>query len=424
LSEKVKNHNSDIISAEDNDPGDETARNYRYQWAYGSILLIAALRGSGKAPYKAIWCEKHEDFLCERTDDKYDAIQVKTKQRETGYWELTNVQILKALKRFCGLEDKYGSEIVNFIFASNAEYSNASAVIKDKEKVAKSPIRMIEAIDGISTSDDLQSYYVDRLKQISNAYKENIATLIKVFQKLKLVLGPQRESFESEIVIDHLPSLQDCKNMERKQLMGLRDELIYIVEKSSSLVCDDPDRHIESIIRKKSIDSFFKAKRISIDHIRQIVGDKSRPPFRFSPIDDDLVTISAKEDSSILKQKLDRGNLYSHYESLRRRSISAEDRLIQLVYKRGDRGKESYNQVINKILSICSDEKAHAMTESSHDWGINMYSRVLKSLKDIAENSPNEVEGEPYDSLVGIIGLLTNECKVWWSEEFELEPEP
>ena len=43
------------------DPGDATARNYRYQYAYGVMLLIAAKRGA--VPDLALWCEHHEDFL-------------------------------------------------------------------------------------------------------------------------------------------------------------------------------------------------------------------------------------------------------------------------------------------------------------------------------------------------------------------------
>ena len=56
----------DFQLVQSNDPGDETQRNFRYQHAYGVILLISAGRGS--LPYSNIWCEFYEDFLCERND--------------------------------------------------------------------------------------------------------------------------------------------------------------------------------------------------------------------------------------------------------------------------------------------------------------------------------------------------------------------
>lgn len=65
-----------------NDPGDETQRNFRYQAAYGVILLIGSL--SGNLPYVSVYAEHHEDFLCERVDGKYDAYQVKTRNPEDG----------------------------------------------------------------------------------------------------------------------------------------------------------------------------------------------------------------------------------------------------------------------------------------------------------------------------------------------------
>ncbi|WP_404979693.1 dsDNA nuclease domain-containing protein [Caulobacter segnis] len=52
------------------DPGDQTERNYRYQHQYGVVLLAAVCRGS--RDYISIYCEHHEDFLCERADGLFD----------------------------------------------------------------------------------------------------------------------------------------------------------------------------------------------------------------------------------------------------------------------------------------------------------------------------------------------------------------
>jgi Cap4 dsDNA endonuclease len=62
------------------DPGDATSRNFRYQHAYGVVLLVAAKRGL--RPYVAIWCEHHEDFLAQRDDGLFDGYQIKTARPE------------------------------------------------------------------------------------------------------------------------------------------------------------------------------------------------------------------------------------------------------------------------------------------------------------------------------------------------------
>lgn len=39
----------------------------------------------------------------------------------------------------------------------------------------------------------------------------------------------------------------------------------------------------------------------------------------------------------------------------------------------------------------------------------------------MATDNPSMVHGQPYECLVGMAGLLTEECTVWWSERFDLE---
>lgn len=79
--EVTKNDPAEIL--DETDPGDETQRNFRYQHAYGVILLIAG--AASVEPYSAVWCEHHEDVLAERVDGSYDAYQIKTRQPERGY---------------------------------------------------------------------------------------------------------------------------------------------------------------------------------------------------------------------------------------------------------------------------------------------------------------------------------------------------
>lgn len=100
------------------DPGDETARNYRYQYAYGVMLLIAAKRGA--APYVALWCEHHEDFLAERNDGRFDGYQIKTSKPELGAWKLTDVELIRSIGRFVDLVTLFQDRIGDLFFVSNS----------------------------------------------------------------------------------------------------------------------------------------------------------------------------------------------------------------------------------------------------------------------------------------------------------------
>lgn len=59
------------------DPGDETARRFSYQWAYTAILACGLLDTDGQV--LELYCEHHEDVLVKRRDGQFHAIQVKTR---------------------------------------------------------------------------------------------------------------------------------------------------------------------------------------------------------------------------------------------------------------------------------------------------------------------------------------------------------
>ena len=46
---------------------------------------------------------------------------------------------------------------------------------------------------------------------------------------------------------------------------------------------------------------------------------------------------------------------------------------------------------------------------------------VYDRLKAIASNDPSKVNQQPYEVLVGVAGLLTSACLVWWSDQFQME---
>ena len=91
------------------DPGDQVIRKFRYQHAYG--VIVAVMMITKGRPYRAIWCEQHEDLLAEREDEKFDAIQVKTKKSETGAWLISDEAFVKSLKRFLQLHRDFPGKI-------------------------------------------------------------------------------------------------------------------------------------------------------------------------------------------------------------------------------------------------------------------------------------------------------------------------
>lgn len=172
------------------DPGDETQRNFRYQTAYGVILLIGA--ATQKLPYKSIYAEHHEDFLCEREDDKFDGYQVKTRKPEEGAWDLADEPLKKSIKRFVELCQKFGEYVGNLKFVSNADYSKVGEENKNELKIRRSPILFLKHISECASVDSIQEPFKKHLMNLKNIVNVHQTFYSKCLRKL-VWLMVQRE---------------------------------------------------------------------------------------------------------------------------------------------------------------------------------------------------------------------------------------
>jgi hypothetical protein len=50
-----------------------------------------------------------------------------------------------------------------------------------------------------------------------------------------------------------------------------------------------------------------------------------------------------------------------------------------------------------------------------------MLRKVQQRLEKTADEEPDLVFSQSYDCLVGMAGLLTEACTVWWSPQFDLK---
>ncbi|GCE20928.1 dsDNA nuclease domain-containing protein [Dictyobacter kobayashii] len=266
--EDQDNEVKDIIVLSENsevsaiyDPGDDTQRRYRYQHAYGVILLLAA--ASGKKSYKSIWCEHYEDLLGERNDGLYDAYQIKTRHPSYGLWNLTDEALKHSIKRFVMLQILYPEKFHKFIFVSNMGYEDSNA----KRKAGRSVSRMLQQVQDKSFPDNLDIAAKKYFEALMSYCSCDASVMVVVFRKLKLLVGPDLDGFEAVIAQEHLPMIPECSDCSAKELAEIKEWLIGRVYQASSLVSDDPSRHWFDINDKSSIDPMIKAKELSINDI-------------------------------------------------------------------------------------------------------------------------------------------------------------
>ena len=397
------------------DPGDETQRNFRYQHAYGVILLVAGARG--REPYVALWCEHHEDLLCERSDGRFDGYQIKTRRPEIGDWTTNDEPFRRSIKRFVALLRRFPDDIDKLHFVSNAECSDSA----DGRHIAKSPQQLRRALEGCRSIDEVPAPFADTLTDLASFCDCTTSEVFNCLRRVHFVKGPSRDSFDTELAHDHLSTLPAFQFMIPAQLNRVRDSLVQLVYKASSLQVDSPDRHLCPVDATDRRNPRLMSKRLDVKLALETVD--SAAPFRYLPVESALPLGDAFSQAPRRSRKLSEGGLGAYTELMERRALSAEAHLIEFAHLQPELAKAAVNQIENIVLGECMEARLAASAEGS-PYGTRMLVDVNERLRHAARNEPSTVYCQPYEVLSGVAALLTGACKVWWSPEFDVEATP
>lgn len=402
------------IIRDSTDPGDDTQQRFRYQHAYGVILLVAATRG--ERPYKALWCEHHEDFLGEREDGLWDGFQIKTQRPENGDWHLQKDALRNSLKRFVILDQRFPGKINELHFVTNCEFMNSDA----EENIAKSPVKFFKAVRSVESVADLPQPFAESFEVLRKHCDCPADTLLLVLKKVKLIVGPALAGFDAELTQNHLSHLPECTNLPVPVLKALRDELVSLIYRASSLPNEDPARHWHCVLGTDTLDPVLQEKKVLTARLIEVVKQRHNVPFRYLPGSGYLDLGNATQNTMRLYKKMARGGIAGQFEVMRSRALSAEGHLLGLVHLAPERFDATLNQIVNVVIGECSEAQLQAEGQGE-PYGRTMLLEVYRRLREVAYQRPEMVERQPYECLVGVAGLLSGECKVWWSERFDLE---
>lgn len=394
------------------DPGDETSRRYRYQFGFGSILLVASLRN--EFDYKAVWCEQHEDFLGEISEHLFDAYQIKTRKPELGEWKLNAPELIKSIDRFVALQRKHPKSFRRFKFVSNAKFSNSNA----NTHKHLSPVKLLVSIEDAPTWEKLESTAKKGFKYLQNKVNATAEELFNLLKHVDLVCGPPLDGLEAVIAQIHIAKIPECSNYNATFLGRASEALIQKIHQASSLTTDNPSVHYVALNGGHHKDPLLRAKRVSLEDAILTVREV-RGTFSYLSTLASLQLGTATEKLDTLQQKMVRGGLALHYETMRRRTLSAEQALLDLA-TRPDDGSQICSQLENVVLGECNDAMLRE-SQNPEPFGDKMLIKVQDRLKRIVNDQPTRVHHQDVDILIGIAGLLTTDCKVWWSKRFELE---
>ena len=396
------------------DPGDDVQRRFRYQHAYGVVLLIGSF--IKKLDYTALWCEQHEDFLAEISDTLFDAYQIKSRKSELGAWKLNDPSFFESIARFVNLNKRFPNCIRRFKFVSNTEPFETTVAANQH----LCPLRVAQAVNGAINAKALDGSNKKGFALLANKADVSLDDLFPVLKRFDFVLGPTIRALEAELAQDHLGTLPQCSGMNPTTLAKIREALIAQIAIASSLSSGDPSRHYSAINRNYKSDSLLLAKRILAADAVLTINEATSSSFQYLPSLVSITLGNAAKQMATMEQKMNRGGLRYHYELMRRRALSAEQVLLEMA-TRADYGALALSQLENTVFAECDDSRLR-FSGHKEPYGVEMLIDVQDKLRRIAIDEPKKVYNQPVEVLIGIAGLLTSACRVWWSNPFQVEP--
>ena len=400
------------------DPGDETARNYRYQYAYGVMLMAAAKRG--ERSYAALWCEHHEDLLLQRLDGSMDPYQIKTSRPENGSWRMVDAELVKSIGRFSDHIDIFGARINKCYFVSNTDFDCPTEDCHDQIRIGRSPKRFLQHIRTCKTKTNIVHPFKSVFDHITSATGCDQDQLFLILNNMEIVLGPSRTEFDASLSHEHLGRIDCYSKFSPEQLDQIRDTLIAVIHRASSLHVTDPIRHFRSLLDGTSDDPTVMAKYLVIEKVFSELKSDHSQLFQF-PGDPGLA-LNATEKPNVLEKKLSAAGLDEEIEYMRERARAAQYHLLEMATRQPDSFSAKLKQIEERVHGVAIEANLRARSNPV-PYGTQMLIEVQDRLQHLATNVPAAVAFQEYDCLLGVAALLTDECRIWWGPRFEIAPE-
>jgi hypothetical protein len=399
------------------DRGDETQALFQYQWCAGVVLLAGALAGANK--YVAIWCEHHDDLLGELPDGRFHAVQVKTNAGSNVRWSCSDSGFADAVKKFAEHEAAYSDKFERYILFSNVKPYIPGATARAPERLATSPVRVRDSCRAAASCSDVPAPYKSSFDALVAHAGKPPEVVFAVMRKLDFQHGPSLEGFR-EALIGVVQGVPTCKQFTMIRLEKLRDDLLFMVGKASSM--DVPSLNLyASVLRSDGRPAAaIRGKRVSRDDFEEVIRQHPGGGFRFADVGGHLQLGSASGQKDVLRQKMNAGYIGTYFDALWLLAMSAERRLLEEAMMDPEGTLKKTAQLESVMLVECRTAELAASEEADERLrGPRILRRVFQRAEELARHDRVTVEGERAETLKGIAGLLSGDCKFAWGATFK-----
>ena len=329
-------------------------------------------------------------------------------------------EFTKSIGRFVDLVAEFGDRIGELHFVSNTDFDTVTSASRDDKRRGRCPRLFLECIRGCRSRADIALPFDGTFDELLAECSCDPDDLVAVLQRVNLILGPSRSEFDAALSHEHLAQLGDCRSYNAQQLDSLRNNLVAVVYRASSLQVTDPIRHLRPMIDAQDPDPALSAKRIVVAEVEFFLSQTpSNPVFCFP---DEPVLERGRGLSGVIEQKLAAAGHELEIDYLCDRARAAEYNLLEDVVRRPEAFPKLLRQIEQRVHGEVSEAHLHARQQPA-PYGPTMLMEVQNRLRHLAVDRPADVGYHGYECLIGVAGLLTDECRVWWGPRFPIRVE-
>lgn len=398
------------------DPGDKIIQRFFYQFA--SIAQMAIDLIGENSPIIEIFCEHFEDGICRLQDGKFVAIQIKTREIGLDPYKAGDTEIVSAFSRFSKIEDEFSAQIKRFVFLTNHGFWHD----KPNGSNLKNIMNLIQA-NKYATYDDadkLVKGFIDKINKKSGVSKD---VILRCLKKTVLENGPGLKDIQLR-VIQRLSVIPQLMTKSHKELQTLAERLIFKVFELSSYSMEDIYRDYMFLfsnpegMRDKVIINNKRLTKESIERlIEEVCSEDLLQGTKYFQV------VSLPKGFTKLQRKMLQGGLPVEEVQLTiDHKTSLEKFLISEMYKSENRADKINNHLRLIVTTECQEAYGEAR-QQDEKFGQQMLSDVRKRLRERWRIEREFIPNLRYEHFCGYAGVLTEECKVWWSEKFDVEEE-
>jgi len=394
------------------DIGDDVNLRFRYQATYGAILALGIL--NDVTPFEEIFCEHHEDILIKGQDGKFIGVQVKTKSEGLEQLKANNDVVLSAINKFVLLDKEFPDKFSKFVLATNQPFWSQ----KKNNANLKHVLSLRDA-----TGENAFTKYAKKISKDLSPSSISLEDATNTLLKLELNDDLPKLNDISLTLVAELGKIEEYGKLAHFNLQELSTNLVHFMLDAGSKNIENPKRRYFAYLDNpnESIqDAIIENKRVTKEKIKGILAKVPNDISYLTTWSDDSLKTLAK-GYKILELKMGAGKISVFDVNLAKDHKASTELLLSkwLMKYSFTNADERYKHLKTIVRTACQEVYTEKKVDAEF-FGEKMLIEVRQRIKEIYGKEKDILFGVQYEQLSGFVGILTEECTVWWSQEFDI----